>query len=146
MFNSMKKGFTLIETLITIGLIAFLASIVIIAINPARQFAQARNAKRRADVVTILDAIYENMAENGEWSCPVAIPTTTSTIASSGGVDLCDCLVPTYVAEMPYDPSTGSYTDCDNYDTKYQIVKSSANRITVSAPDAELGETISVTR
>ena len=36
-----QSGFTLIEILVVIGLIAFLAAVVIIAINPARQFARA---------------------------------------------------------------------------------------------------------
>ncbi len=144
--NLRFKSFTLIETLLTIGLITFLASIVIIAINPARQFAQARNAERQEDVTTILNAIYQNMAENGEWSCPVAIPTTTSTLSHSD-CDICDCLVPTYIAEMPVDPVDGYYVDCNHYNTHYEIVKDpNTKRITVSAPDAELGKTISATR
>ena len=47
-FSSKKKGFTLIEILVVIGIMAVLATIVIIAINPAKQFAQARNADRTA--------------------------------------------------------------------------------------------------
>ena len=53
------KGFTLIEILIVIGIIAILSSIVIIAVNPARQFAQARDTKRQSDVNAILNAVYQ---------------------------------------------------------------------------------------
>jgi len=142
-----SRGFTLIEILLVIGLIAILAAIVIIAINPARQFAQARNTQRSANVNAILNAVHQNVVDNkGIWTCTTSLPTTATTIESGAGGDICECIVPTYIAEMPYDPATGTYTDCDSYDTAYEIVQNTSGRITVSAPEAELGESISVTR
>lgn len=151
-----KKGFTLIEVLIVIGVIAILAAIVIIAINPARQFAQARNTQRRSDVLAILNSVHQRMVDNkgnfAEGTTCDALPATASTITSTvalGNVDLCDCLVSTYIARMPFDPTDTSagYTSCVTYDTGYTIIQdATTGRITVSAPSVELGETISVTR
>jgi type IV pilus assembly protein PilA len=78
---SKNKGFTLIEILVVIGIIAILATIVIIAINPARQFAQSRNTQRTANITAILNAIGQNIADNkGIFTCGESIPDTTDSI------------------------------------------------------------------
>ena len=43
------SGFTLIEILLVVALIALLAGIVIIAVNPNKQLADGRNARRRGN-------------------------------------------------------------------------------------------------
>ena len=62
--RSSREGFTLIELLLVIGIIAILASIVIVAINPTKQMGDARNAQRRSDVNTILNAVYQYAIDN----------------------------------------------------------------------------------
>jgi len=147
-----KKGFTLIEILIVLGIVAILSAAVIIAINPARQFATARNTQRWANINAVLNAVHQNMIDNkGTFNfsgCDAAsMPGSSTAIKKTGGVDLCGCLVPTYMAALPYDPGTGSYTDCTSYDTGYTIYQNvTTGRMTVAAPQAELGESISVTR
>src|SRR5690349_17666648 len=59
-----QKGFTLIELLVVIGILAILLAITLIAINPAHQFAQANNTKRRSDILQVLNAIGQYSAEN----------------------------------------------------------------------------------
>ncbi len=144
MKNNSQSGFTLIEILVVIGMIALLAAIVLIAINPARQFAQGRNSQRWNDTNAILNAVGQYIADN-KGALPSGI-TTTDTNIKNGGVDLCTVLTPTYISALPTDPSNGSYTSCTTYDTGYTIAKDSNNRLTVKAPGAELGTTISVTR
>ena len=143
-----NSGFTLIELLVVIGILAVLLSIVLIAINPARQFSQANNTKRRSDTTAILNAISQYSADN-KGALPAVITTTAQNISNTAA-DLCASLVTTYISALPSDPGTNSgnaVTDCAAaYDTGYQVVKDASDRITVSAPDAELSETISVTR
>ena len=144
-----QSGFTLIELLVVIGIIAILATVVIIAINPARQFAQARNTQRWSNVNTLLNAVGQRMADNrGIWTtdatCIATLPASTTPIGSDvGNTDLSPCIVPTYVSIMVMDPSVGVVGN-----TGYTIVQTggASGRITVSAPNAELTETIAVTR
>lgn len=154
-YNNLKNesgaGFTLIEILIVIGIIAILATIVIIAINPARQFAQARNTQRVSNVNAILNAIGQYTADN-KGVLPATITTTAQDI-KNGGADLCSILMPTYIPSLPSDPQAAnggvSITSCTTYNTEYQVVKdATTGRITVSVQSghAELGATISVTR
>ncbi len=55
--NTQKKGFTLIELLIVIGILAVLATVVVLVLNPAQLFAQARDSRRVEDLGNIRGAI-----------------------------------------------------------------------------------------
>lgn len=153
--NRATSGFTLIEILLVMGIIAILASVVIVAINPGRQFALARNSQRTSNVFSILNAISQNMADNdGIFNCAAgAISTSPVIMKSNGGYDIVECLVPTYLPALPTDPSASGahFTSVSDYDTGYTIQKDSVTgRIIVSAPEAlkpsELNKEISATR
>jgi prepilin-type N-terminal cleavage/methylation domain-containing protein len=148
----MKSGFTLIELLIVIALVAILASTIILGLNPARQFSQARNSQRWTHVSGTLRAIHQNRIDNnGVWTCAAgALPVTATTMGSGAGdYDMCSCIVPTYTRQLAFDPSASDahYTSCGDYDIGYTIMENASDgRITVAAPSAELSATIGVTQ
>lgn len=139
-----RRGFTLIEILVVIGMLAILTTVVLVAVNPLRQFAQARNTQRQANVATILSAVSNRMADTrGLFTSDTCLPIPeAATEIGSNSYDLRPCLVPTYISEMPVDPSVGenrctSLSCSEGYSTEYTIRHDSeGSRITVCAPIA----------
>lgn len=157
-----RQGFTLIELLVVIGILAILLAITLIAINPARQFGQANNTKRRSDILQILNAIHQYVAEN-QGNLPAEISGLTAGTATvfnpANFPNLCGQLVTNYLPALPTDPSlnTGTITDCttavggwqetgSTLTTGYAIARDANNRVTVSAPTTDNSAVITVTR
>ncbi len=145
-FLPKQEGFTLIEILLVIAALSILAGIVILAVNPTKQLADARNAQRRVDINTILNATYQYAIDNNG---SIGVGTTAATeICKTGGTctGLIDLSFLTasekYLVSIPIDPSGG----CNANGVCYKFSKSVNGRITVSAPNAENGAAISVTR
>lgn len=155
-FSASRKlltGFTLLEILLVVAAIGILAGIVILAINPAKQLGDTRNAGRKADINTILNAVYQySIDSNG--TLPAGITTTQKEICvGNTATTTCTGAIPSlttlneliwsekYLTTLPTDPQATTTNG-----TGYYISKSANGRITVRALGAEQGATISVTR
>jgi type IV pilus assembly protein PilA len=153
--RSAHRGFTLIEVLVVIGIIAVLATVVLVAVNPSRQFKLARDSQRTSNVNALLNAIHQNMAEHrGVFVCggsarsiPDAATIVESNPVPNSPGDIASCLIPDYLSSLPFDPSIvgAHYTSPTDYNTGYEIFRDTNGRITASST-GELTPTISVTR
>jgi type IV pilus assembly protein PilA len=142
-----QKGFTLIEILLVVAAIAILAGIVIVAINPSKQLGDTRNAQRRSDVTTILNAAYQYSLDNN-GVLPASVTATSTEICATGAsscAGLVDLSVLTlnekYITAIPTEPQKTNANGVG-----YQISRSANGRITVTAQFPEQGMTISATR
>lgn len=138
-----QKGFTLIEILLVVAAIAILAGIVIVAINPNKQLGDTRNAQRKSDVNTILNAISQYSVDNN-GALPTGITATSTEIcvtAPCGGLVDLSVLVPKYVVGIPVEPQGVTPNGAG-----YMVSKTASGRISVAAQFPEQGMTITATR
>jgi len=135
-----------LEILLVVAAIGILAGIVILAINPGKQLGDTRNAQRKADVNTILNAVYQYSIDT-DGALPAGITVTSTEICATGGTcaGLIDLTVLTanekYLTAIPHEPQKTNVNGAG-----YMIKKSANGRITVEAQFEEQGATISVTR
>jgi prepilin-type N-terminal cleavage/methylation domain-containing protein len=152
--SKIHKGFTLIELLVVILIISILSVTVFVALNPAKRFADARDARRAADIDSILTAVHEYIVDNG-GTTPAGITATEQQLGTSATacnttncttpptaaacLDLSTTLAP-YLKSIPKDPKIGTAAI-----TGYKIVKDAYGIVTVSACASE-GAAISSSR
>lgn len=128
-----RRGFTLVEMIVVLALIAIIVAAIFVAIDPARRLQAGRNTRRWTDVRAILEATKQYQADNqGDWpSTAVAIDDDEATVQmiGEGGMgcgslgDVCsgvtfpssNCFasgldndLTSYLQEMPEDPKSGN--------------------------------------
>lgn len=100
----MKKGFTLLEIMITMGIIAIISAMLTVNYISAR--VRERDSRRKSDLVKIQSALELYRADNQRYP-PIS--------DVDGWVDIrgADDLSPRYITEVPQDPV--SEDNCPGY-------------------------------
>lgn len=153
----MGKGFTFIELLIILAIIAILAAVVFLAFDPLIRFQDARDLQRWSDVKATLDAIKDNQADNdgvyaeavralavGKYATIGICATSgdsgcTTQITQAKCADITSLVAEGYLTSVPQDPSTGSEEKTD-----YYISLAETGVVTVGACDPEGGSAIEI--
>ena len=135
---SQKKGFTLIELIIVIALIAILATTVILVINPVKIFQEARDSQRIADLgqmnsaLSLLVSSYSSASLGTSGNCymkdygamslkcnarytmasATSVTSTSQAVSGSGWVpvDLTQTTSGASIAAWPIDPKGATTT------------------------------------
>ncbi len=160
-----RKGFTLVELLLSIAIIGVLAAVIVTAINPAKQLGDTRNAQRRSDINALLNAVWQfaldhnasmpchlggtgpcidtvvRMLGLATTGCSAAGLCSDATVGADSCLDLAGPLAPTYIFAIPQDPQGSADR------TSYVIQAAAGNRVRITACDLEgEDEVLSATR
>ena len=114
-YGKKYQGFTIVELLIVIVVIAILAAISIVAYNGIQQ--RARDAQRKNDIATITKAMELYYTDNGSYpptSCTLGagckINSGWATTADASWATFETYLVPKYLSKLPKDPQASTDT------------------------------------
>lgn len=152
-----RPGFTVLELLLVVGIIAILLSMSFVAIDPPRRFNQSRNTTRWSDITSLLRAVKTYQADSGgglpgstldsnaataqiigesvtcaAYSCPAGLPGGVSIPGTGCAVTDLDTALAAYLKSIPADPSSGSAND-----TKYWINKDANGLIEIGTCTAQ---------
>jgi prepilin-type N-terminal cleavage/methylation domain-containing protein len=112
-----NKGFTIIELLVVISIISFLASIVLVNVN--MYMSKARDARTKADIRQIIIAMQMYYADhgsypttNGNWACLKSSGSCWNGSYSGSATLISD--LATYISNIP---KAQANSGCYAYDT-----------------------------
>ena len=150
-----RTGFTLLELLLTIAILAILAAVTTAVINPISQMSQARDSQRKSDVSEIHKAVQQYFIDKGSYPATVLddnlvynictsqtyLPDSSSSSGSpgqSGCGDLVNIsrVMPAYLSGIPTDPMSSRL----GVDSLYKIAISKSTGVYVEAPKTEIAQ------
>lgn len=101
-----RNGFTLIELITVIGIIAVLSAMLITVLNPLEQFQKARDAQRKSDLSQVQKALEQYYQDTGSY--PLATNAYQIIGLNSGtiGWGMANANNWPYMNQLPKDPDS----------------------------------------
>lgn len=161
--HSLHAGFSMVELLLSIAVIAILVDIVILAINPAHQIAKAYNVKRKLDIETIQNGFMQYALDHGGTiqsvpsppvaDCAIPLAPAPPRRLCTGDMTPVTCdfgepndgqgcvnashIVPLYMKEMPADPDDATGGN-DDFQVDYTIQFYRQGKVVTYAPRTQI--------
>jgi prepilin-type N-terminal cleavage/methylation domain-containing protein len=113
-FHKSVNGFTLVEILVVIAIIAILSGLIITALNPVQLRKVARDANRKKDLGLISSALEQFYADNNGYPTAASIVDLQTTLQGGASVG------PTYMKFVPLGQSETTTEYCYSPDANFQ--------------------------
>lgn len=136
MAQSLKKGFTLLELLIVISIIAILSVALVMVLNPAEILKKSRDSQRIADLNTIKTALGVYVTSTTTPFSATICPVSTSTSATGAAsttvngtgwipVNLTTLTGGSPISNLPLDPLNDAahyyWFKCENTNNTFEV-------------------------
>jgi prepilin-type N-terminal cleavage/methylation domain-containing protein len=159
--NNSQSGFTLIEIMIVIVIIGFLAVTVLTALNSTR--AKARDSQRKQAILNMQKALEDYFTANNSYPCSGTLVGSScnapynwravinsnacpagGNVSTSGATGYIPNFTPTYVTVLPADPKPATVSNnCSGYAYKsdgsnYKLISSNGALATLGSGGPEV--------
>ncbi|MBU1151399.1 type II secretion system GspH family protein [Patescibacteria group bacterium] len=146
-----SAGFTMIELILVVAIVAILTAVAFVAVNPAKRLMDSRNANRQGAVKGLSEAIVNYSLENSSFPLGVTGDLKMVGTAANGCAVACgeestgdDCVnlegaLQKYLEPLPVDPKNGTQEM-----SGYAVVSLGANAFKIVACYTEGDEGIEV--
>ncbi len=119
--KSFNFGFSLVEIIIAVGILALLAGVIVITVNPAQRMASMRDNQRESFAHAIWHSVERRVErERGGWESEDCDPLPSEeTLIASDGYNLYACIYDGYLKTPFIDPihESAYFASVNDYNT-----------------------------